>query len=60
MVAAVAANAEAAAGLLFPGPVDALYAWGVIAAVNAAACFWLVHLVRRAEILVEGALQDDD
>ncbi len=56
LLVAAAANAEAAAGLLLPDPVDALYAYGVVAAVDGAACFWLASLLRHSEDLVRSQL----
>ncbi len=56
LLAAAAANGEAASGLLFPGPVTGLYVVGAVAVIDAATCFWLSRLLRRSEALVRGHL----
>lgn len=52
LLLAAAANAEAASGLVFSRPLPALYALGVIAAVNAAIGFWLDRLLCDSEALI--------
>ena len=57
LVVAAAANVEAAAGLLFPDPLHALYALAPIAAVNAVTLIWLHSLLHSAESKIRAHLQ---
>ncbi len=56
LFAAVAANAEAASGLLFPHPVHALYSIAIIAAINIVALLWISRLLSDSEMLIRQEL----
>lgn len=56
MIAAAAANAEAACGLLFPHPVHAMVVIAVVAVVDAMALLWINHLLAESESLVQKQL----
>jgi hypothetical protein len=59
MIAAAAANAEAATGLVFPHPIHALFAIAVIAAVNGVALVWIHRLLADSETLIREQLTTD-
>lgn len=59
MIAAAAANAEAASGLLFPRPLHALYGIAIIAAINGVALWWMVRLLARSEDLIRAELEHE-
>jgi len=59
MMTAAAANAEAASGLIFPHPMDALYAIAFIALANTVALIWIHHLLRASEMLILRQLDEN-
>ncbi len=56
MVASVAANAEAASGLVFSDPLAALYEIPVVAAINVTALVWLHGLLLASEEMIRAEL----